>query len=163
MSSAKSGDSLQSDEPGLRWAGMSQKRKKLAKARPVFHAELGEILKKTRGRRAIHTVTLMARDRGFTVTDNQIRWIEAGKTQHPDADVLRALSAVYGMDYEPLAWLFVNRNYGLKPEFAYEPLRVPPDPRADLVVQALEHVPGAARTPVAVLLRTLAEALDTVQ
>jgi transcriptional regulator with XRE-family HTH domain len=160
MSSANSCASLQSDEARLRSAGMSRERKDSAE-RPIFHADLGRILQTSRGKRAIKTVTLQAKERGFSVTDNQIRWIEAGKTQHPDQGVLRALCAVYGLDYESFAWNFINRNYGLQPEFALEPLQLPIDPTAQMVVEALERVRGAARTQAAELLRTLAEALDT--
>lgn len=86
--------------------------------RPVFHPGIGFDLRALREskRWSVEHVVDRAADKGHAaLTENRLRWIEAGLAEHPDPDVLRAIAAVYNLDYAPLVWRFVEATYGVGP------------------------------------------------
>jgi len=82
--------------------------------RPIFHPELGQALKAIRDAKqwSVSQARIQAKGKGHAVTDNQLRWLEQGKTKSPDQEVLRAVAAIYGLDYMELARQIVAANYG---------------------------------------------------
>lgn len=91
---------------GQAYAGMA--------GRPTFHAEIGRELAQLREgkgwsqRRAVD----IARRKGLPLGLGALRFLEDGKTKHPDADVLKTLCVLYGLSFRELAGRFVRANYG---------------------------------------------------
>jgi hypothetical protein len=84
--------------------------------RPVFHKDLGDFLKGVREHRGWslqQAVNVAAGKKLPALTWNKLRLIEAGKTKLPDPDVLRAVAAIYGLNYLELAVPLVEETYGL--------------------------------------------------
>lgn len=127
--------------------------------RPIFHAKIGADLHRCRGSRSIAQILLLAERKHLTLTENTLRALEEGRTQWPDAEVLRAVAGIYGLDYEPLAWRFVEANYGVSPEVEFPKIEPAIDPAVAPVARILEALPSALRTSVIGTLHTLAEAL----
>lgn len=85
--------------------------------RPVFHPETGERLRKLREERgwSVQQAVNKARASGHNALSwNKLTWIEAGRTQFPDAKALRAISEIYAISYEQLAMEFIASEYGLQ-------------------------------------------------
>lgn len=102
---------LQDHEEPLRWRAVASS----TRARPVFHRELGETLKRLREKEgwSVQQAIIRAKAKHHTaLTANRLRWIEEGKTKFPDADVLSAIAEIYGIAYVGLAASFVSANYG---------------------------------------------------
>jgi transcriptional regulator with XRE-family HTH domain len=110
MSSANFCALLQCAENGLRSAALAAQ----SVERPTFHPELGKSLRAIREAKgwSVSQARIQAKGRGHTVSDNQLRWLEQGKTKSPDQEVLRAVAAIYGFDYMELARKIVEANYG---------------------------------------------------
>lgn len=83
--------------------------------RPVFHAELGDMLKDkrvVRGWSQAQTVRFAKRTAG-QLTENQLRYLEAGKVENPDPDTLRALCQLYDLPYAELASRYFSATYAV--------------------------------------------------
>jgi transcriptional regulator with XRE-family HTH domain len=136
MSIAKFCDLLQCDKDRLRSASLSAK----LKDRPIFHPALSQLLSSARQGRgwSIRQARIQAAGKGFDVTDNQLRWLEQGKTKAPEQALLRAAAAIYSFDYVELAKRIVVANYGLD---------VIAGERASDVPSSPDITPAPARTP----------------
>jgi transcriptional regulator with XRE-family HTH domain len=55
----------------------------------------------------------IARRKRLPVTYTAIRWIEEGKNQNPDPELLRGLASLYDTTYEDLASRFLVERYGI--------------------------------------------------
>lgn len=152
MSRAKTCAALQRDNGQVGSAEMPQKR-------PIFHAKIGADLHRCRGTRSIKQVLLLAERKHLTLTENTLRALEEGRTQWPDVHVLRAVAGIYGLDYEPLAWRFVEANYGVSPEVELPAIEPVIDPAIAPTARILEALPSALRTSVIDTLHTLGAAL----
>lgn len=111
MSSAKFCDSLQGHEGDVRFGQMSES----GEERPIFHPKLGALLAKTRAAKgwSVQQAVIAARGKKHTaLTPNRLRWLEEGKTKAPDQDVLRAVCAIYDLDYFEIASAYIAANYG---------------------------------------------------
>lgn len=56
---------------------------------------------------------LRSRQLGTSISLNALRYLEEGKTKHPDSGALRAVSKLYGLDYDELVAKFVQANYDI--------------------------------------------------
>jgi transcriptional regulator with XRE-family HTH domain len=103
--------SLQREECGLRCHYSVAKSPK----RPVFHPELGQKLadlRDARGWSVQEAVNYSQAKHPKVLTWNRLTRLESGKTKHPDADALRAVAEIYGLDYHQLASAYIAANYG---------------------------------------------------
>lgn len=108
MSIANLCGSLQSEEADLRSAQVAAKR-------PIFHAELGAMLIELRTRKGLsvqEAVNFSKAKHPKALTWNRLTRLESGKTKHPDAEALKALADIYGLDYAELASRYITANYG---------------------------------------------------
>ena len=83
--------------------------------RPVFHGQIGSELRELREARGWsqhQTVSLAKRRKLPPLSVQKLRYLEEGRTKHPDAEVLRALSALYGVNYDELVARFIVAIYG---------------------------------------------------
>ena len=150
---------LQEDEALVGSAGVAKRAKK-PRQRTVVHADIAADLVQLRGEKSAGQMVSLARRRGHTaLTPQSLRGLEEGTTRYPDQALLRAFADAYGMDYEPLAWLFIKANYALAPEWEPPELSVPLDPEVETAARLLESFPPALRTTLLAALHTLAEAL----
>jgi hypothetical protein len=151
---------LQSDEAGLRspWVAKKSKEKR---ARPVFHRDIAADLRAMRGGKSATLLIIAAEKKGHTLSPQKLRGVEVGTTRYPDRDVLEAVAAAHGLDYQQLAWRYVTANYGLTPDYALPPLAVPLEPGVQTAAQTLELLPSPTRTALIELIRTLGEGRGT--
>lgn len=83
--------------------------------RPTFHADVGEFLahlRRLKGwsqRKAIQ----VARQRGLKLSLGSLRFLEEGKTKHPDRALLEGVATLYEVPFEMLVQRFVEANYGV--------------------------------------------------
>lgn len=87
----------------------------MTERRPVFHGRLGAELKQMRESRgwSLSQVVDLARRRRLTgLSPQQLRYLEEGRTKHPEADALQAVAAIYNLKYEELVARFVQVSYG---------------------------------------------------
>lgn len=157
MSSPDFCELLQRDKTAVRSRGM-------AGPRPIFHAEIAQDLRTWRERRGwtAGEAVLRAKGKGLDLSVQQLRWVEEGRAKHPTAEVLKAVAAIYGIDYAPLAWRYVQANYGVSPEFGLADSQ-PLDAMQAAMLETLGHVPGALQHSVLALLRTLVAELETAR
>lgn len=83
--------------------------------RPTFHAEIGAFLvhlRQMKGWSQRQTVN-MARQRGIALSLGSLRFLEEGKTKHPDRTLLAGVAALYDLPFELLVQRFVEANYGV--------------------------------------------------
>lgn len=73
--------------------------------RPVFHPVIGKTLKDARLRRgwSFGQTVIQAAKRNLPITKSSVRYLEEGKTKHPDAETLKAVAVLYGLSYRDLA------------------------------------------------------------
>jgi len=58
----------------------------------------------------------MAARRKLPVSYTAIRWLEEGKNQNPEPELLKGLADLYDTSYEDLAARFIDERYGLHPK-----------------------------------------------
>lgn len=83
--------------------------------RPTFHAEIGEFLvhlRRMKGWSQRKTVSV-ARQRGLALSLGSLRFLEEGKTKHPDRKLLEGVAALYDVPFVLLVQRFVEANYGV--------------------------------------------------
>jgi transcriptional regulator with XRE-family HTH domain len=83
--------------------------------RPVFHGQIGaelRELREARGWSQSQAVHLAGRRHLPAVSVQQLRFLEEGRTKHPDADILRSVAGLYGLEYQDLVARYVRANYG---------------------------------------------------
>ena len=88
--------------------------------RPTFHAKIGAFLVRLRemkGWSQRKTVTV-ARQSGIALSLGSLRFLEEGKTKHPDRVLLAGIAALYDVPFELLVQRFVEANYGIEVTFA---------------------------------------------
>lgn len=57
--------------------------------------------------------TTMARQRGVRLSLGSLRFLEEGKTKHPDRSLLESIATLYDVPFEMLVQRFVEANYGV--------------------------------------------------
>lgn len=84
--------------------------------RPEFHKEIGVQLKAWREKDkgwTMRQAAAIARQRGLRHLSRQkMLRLEGGQVKNPKAEVLRDLAKLYGREYEQLARLFIDRQFG---------------------------------------------------
>jgi len=84
--------------------------------RPVFHAKIGAFLAEQRaalGWTKSDAARFAAQRELPALTRQVLLRLEAGRTRHPDADVLQQLSTLYGVPYADLLGMYIASEYGL--------------------------------------------------
>ena len=83
--------------------------------RPTFHGEIGQYLvglRRSQSWSQRQAVTI-ARRRGLPVSLGSLRFLEQGKTKHPDRALLVAIATLYEVPFELLVQQFVRANYNV--------------------------------------------------
>jgi transcriptional regulator with XRE-family HTH domain len=101
--------------------------------RQIFYEELGlyfEALREGKGWKQTVAAGIARRRKLTGLSYNAIRYLEAGKTKHPDAKVLRAAAQLYSVPYEELVIRYVAAHYDvhLVPECATAEKALPATP-----------------------------------
>jgi transcriptional regulator with XRE-family HTH domain len=84
--------------------------------RPVFFKDLGEFFVRLREARQWNQSQAadMARRRGLSALTRQVLLrLERGQTKNPEPDVMRAIAALYEVDYRVLVEQFVRVRFGV--------------------------------------------------
>ncbi len=157
MSRANFCDPLQRDKADL-------PSRSMAKERPVFHADISADIREWRVRKgwSVGEAVQRAAQKGHVLTAQKLRWMEEGRGKFPPQDALRAVAAIYGLDYEPLAWRYVAANYGVTPTMGLEPI-APLDAMQEEMLATLALVPEDVQRSAVASLRTFASALETAR
>lgn len=90
----------------------------MTERRPVFHGRIGAELREMRESRGWtqSQVVDLARRRKLTgLSLQQLRYLEEGRTKHPDGDTLQAIASIYTLNYDELVARFVQASYGTAP------------------------------------------------
>jgi hypothetical protein len=88
--------------------------------RPTFHAEVGAFLMHLRHMKgwSQRKTVQMARQRGLSLSLGSLRFLEEGKTKHPERALLKAVATLYDVPFELLVQRFVEANYGVSVKVA---------------------------------------------
>lgn len=122
----------------------------VGKARPVFHRELGKSFEQRRMARgwSQNQAVLRAKQLGVPISLSSLRYLEEGKTKHPDAEALRSLARLYELDYQELVAAFVGRTYSVAVQRVSNALTLETDTEpAQFASVKLIHDPIAAGPP----------------
>lgn len=129
-------------------------------SRPVFHAQTGALLERLREERGWtqSEAASLAERRGLKGLSRQILLkLEKGLIKTPDPETLRAVAALYGVDYMELFTRFIGKRYGIGSDL----------PRHSELEESASHHTGGQNadetlSPTRVLAREHEEALDQI-
>ena len=110
--------------------------------RPTFHAELGAFfvhLRRMKGW-SQRKATLMARQRGIALSLGSLRFLEEGKTKHPDRGLLEGIASLYDVPFEMLVQRFVEANYGVDVKVASSDAPNAANPTLERVIELESRV-----------------------
>lgn len=111
-------------------------------ARPTFHAELGAFfvhLRRMKGW-SQRQATTMARERGASLSLGSLRFLEEGKTKHPDRALLEGVATLYDVPFEMLVQRFVEANYGVDVKVAGAEAPTAANPTLERVIELESRV-----------------------